>query len=308
MAARKSCTHLTWAEAKAKVGGSSNSKSKSTIQTKKVPHNQILAHKIIAKQEQDGPTISRAKLRRAQREDEKAAAAIAAAREAEKEAQRNRKVKLHELARDRMMEIAKNLQASGVVCTEEEQSSHSQESIAEIKECKEMQLDELMALEAIYADTNEFLVSDASQLEQLQEIREALFEDDGNQSAIESFVQHPPISLHIQFSVDDYREKEPEMSLVAYVILSVSLPPRYPLGGKPLFELSDIMIVDKTTECSPDKTLESVAFLDETKLLDGIYKQAESVLPDPCVYEVATWLSENIFDAGLQMRTHASLT
>jgi len=306
MAARKSCTHLTWAEAKGKVGGSTSSKSKAI--SKKVPHHQILAQKIISKQEgEQGPTISRAKLRRSQREDEKAASIKAAAREAEKEERRNRKVKPHELAQDRMLEIVKNLQAtSSVVIFEEEESNNSKESIMEIKECKEMQLDEVMALEAIYADTNDFLVSDSSRLEDLREIREILFADDDDQNSIESFIQHPPISFYIQFRIDDYRE-DTETSLVAYIILSVSLPPRYPMGATPRFELSDIMIVDKTDLCSPDKTLETLAFLDQEKLLDDLRKQAEMVLPDPCVYEAATWLTENVFDAALQMRTHGSL-
>lgn len=301
---------MTWAEAKAKSnpGGSNGTKAK--VQTKNVPHNQILAQKIIAKQ--GGPkekTISKAKLRRAQREDEKAAAAIAAAREEEIRERRSRTVKPHEVAKERMAKIAQDLQKLSL-SAESLWDANSMEQMNEIKECRDMQLDEIMALEAIYTGTDEFLVSEASRLEELREIRDALSADEEDETALRSFVEHPPLSFSIQLTVEDTREDaEPEMDLVASIVLSVKLPSHYPLqGATPDFQLSDIMITDKNAVCSPDKTLESLAFVDQKKLLNDMVKEATLLLPDPSVYEIVTWLSENAFEESLQMRTHALIS
>ncbi len=48
MAARNSCTHITWGEAKSKDNPGGNGK-KVKAPPKKLPHNQILAAKIMAK-------------------------------------------------------------------------------------------------------------------------------------------------------------------------------------------------------------------------------------------------------------------
>jgi hypothetical protein len=173
-----------------------------------------------------------------------------------------------------------------------------------------MQLDEIMALEAIYADTDEFLVSDASRLEEMRETRETLFADEDDEAALCSLVRHPPLSFTIQLTIDDPRQSvdDSDMELVGSILLSVELPPLYPFAGPPpRFDFKDIMVTDKTAVCSPDKAPESLAFLDENKLREAMLKEATEILPDPCVYEVVTWLSENAFEF-LQMRTHANLS
>ena len=59
-----------------------------------------------------------------------------------------------------------------------------------------------------------------------------------------------------------------------------------------------VMVTDKNEYCSSDKPLESLAFLDVTKLQQDMSQHAhEELIPYPCVYEMTiTWLSEHIFD------------
>lgn len=315
MAARKSCTHLTWAEAKSKAGGSSGGGGGTKKNLKNVAHSKILADKIIAKSgTPQEKTISKAKLKRAQREDEKAVAAIQAAKEERERERRSRTVKPHEQAILRMKELAKQTQTLSLKNGIDENArlwdSSCMDKMNEIKECKEMQLDEIMALEAIYAESEEFLVLDASQLEEAREFRERLFSDDGDEAALRALVTHPPIAFAVQLRIDDSSGQcsDSDLELVASILLKVEFPARYPLQSEvPRFYFQDIMITDKKAVCSPDKSLESLAFLDEAKLLEAMLKEASELLPDPCVYEVVTWLSENAF-TWLEMRTHATIT
>jgi hypothetical protein len=317
MAARKSCTKFTWAEAKSKTPGGGSSSGGSKAPPKKTPHNKILAEKIIAKSgDPQERTLSKARVKRAQREDEKATAAIAVAKEERDRERRSRTVKPHEQARERMTELALKLQKASLKDDDDDNdklNAGDKEKWNEIKECKEMQLDEIMALEAIYADTDEFLVSDASRLEEMRQTRETLFDDEDDEAALRALVRHPPLSFSIQLTIDIDNSRQSvdddsHMELVGSILLSVELPPLYPFAGSPpRFDFTDIMVTDKTAVCSPDKAPESLAFMDETKLREGMLKEATEILPDPCVYEVVTWLSENAF-AFLQIRTHAILS
>lgn len=57
-------------------------------------------------------------------------------------------------------------------------------------------------------------------------------------------------------------------------------------------------------ECTPNKPLESLAYLDETKLKKSLAEEAKQMLPDPCVYMVVTaCLMERLFDF-MKMSVH----
>jgi hypothetical protein len=45
-----------------------------------------------------------------------------------------------------------------------------------------------------------------------------------------------------------------------------------------------------------NKVLATLAILDEGGLVCGFLARAAECLPDPCVYEAATWLTESAFD------------
>jgi hypothetical protein len=169
----------------------------------------------------------------------------------------------------------------------------------QIAECKQMQLDEIMALEAIFADTEEFLVSEASSSEDLREKMEEYRMDEEKEVLLRSVAEHPPVSLYLQLAIDG------DSDLVAYVLLHVTYPPLYPLGGStPYYEIDYFMVTDQTAVCSADKPLESLAYLEETALRDALKTESGQILPDPCVYEVAvSWLTDNLFDFVI-MHTH----
>jgi hypothetical protein len=166
----------------------------------------------------------------------------------------------------------------------------------QISECKQMQLDEIMALEAIFADTEKFLVAEASNIEELREkIDEYQLDEDvieEKEVSLRSITEHPQVSLYLQQMI------EGDGDLVASVLLHVIYPPLYPLGGStPHFQIAYFMVTNQAAVCSADKPLESLAHLEETALRDALNTESRHILPDPCVYEVgASWLSEHLFD------------
>jgi hypothetical protein len=107
MAARKSCTKLTWDEAKAKVGISNAATKKKPI-PKNINHGDALTAKVIAKNGASQQELSQHKsfMKKVKREEERASAA-AAKQEEERERERAEQVvKPHEQARERMKEVA----------------------------------------------------------------------------------------------------------------------------------------------------------------------------------------------------------
>ena len=49
-------------------------------------------------------------------------------------------------------------------------------------------------------------------------------------------------------------------------------------------------------EVNEDKQVETLVHLDETALVEALVVEAQRLLPELCVYEVAvTWLTENLF-------------
>jgi hypothetical protein len=313
MAARKSCTHLTWADAKASVGGDSGIKKKKGEKPKKLSH----VEKIIAKngQTKEDQALARSFQKQERRQEEKLAA-IAEKRAQERQRQLEiPKVKPSEQARRKIAEMAAKLAAEAGRQTLIELPSTGDMHLAELKaiaHSKEIQLSEIFALEAIYADTDEFRVCDASQVDQLQEALENYQMDEENEDFLRSVVGHAPQTILLQLNINDEDQRigDGEVELVVSVLLRATLPPTYPIGdststpGKsssplasnPLFGIEYFCCTDRNEIVNADKPLETMAHLDEAKLLEYLQMKVLEILPDPCIYEVVTSLSENIFD------------
>lgn len=279
MAARKSCTHLTWSEAKNKsgIGSSGQQKKKNKEASRKQNHGQVLAAKIITKHHQGGGGGAAAasaadnnrKLAKAYRKQEEKAASLASKRAEEREQKRLeslQEVKLYDKAKEKLSEIMQELRDSrendelpaveitGADDDDEHEALHYHQE--RIVECKQMQVDELMALEAMMIpdeeddNNNDFFVSNASKLPELKDKLEQYnnnsggCDNDDNISSISasssslrlSIVNHPPISFYMKLEVDDYRgpttmedhnNEDNYMKLNAMILLRVTFPPMY---------------------------------------------------------------------------------
>lgn len=315
MAARKSCTHLTWAEAKNKNGisdGKGQRKNKEVL--RKQDHGAVLAAKIIKKQGGDVASADNRKLQKAYRKQEEKLAAIAAKREEERELKRLaslQEVRPYDMARERLEEILQELRATDAdvipKLDNENPILHDEETQEKIAECKRMQLDEVMALEAMIPEYD-FVVSRASKIAELEGKLE--------QMQYDSVASHTPLSYFIKLDIDNNQETSgdgySDMNLNVLVLLRVTLPPLY-LNSEgssqvPQWSFEYVMVTDKDALCSADKPLESLAWLEEDKLKQAISKEAqENLLPYPCVFEMTQWLVENIFEY-LKMHSHVLAT
>jgi len=320
MAARKSCTHLTWAEAKGKVGGSSGAGGKKAKQLgKKAAHSDVLAQKIIAKRQQssasgddEGGIVTKAQQRRQERADAKASAAIAAAKEEER-LNSLALVAPSESAKLRMEKLVQGLHEKPIQlqssCIDD---NNDPEEKRKVFECKQLQLDEIMALEAIFLDSNDFQMFQACSKDELQSYVET-YQEDEDEIVLNSIVKHPSLAFTLSMTVDDNREsksqEDEDLELVASVVLQIILPDLYPLYNMtPNIEIHDIMVTSKTADpIRPDKTLDSLVHVDMNELNSQLRQACAEILPDLCVYEVTnSWLSEHLFDF-VELRTHAVL-
>jgi hypothetical protein len=175
-------------------------------------------------------------------------------------------------------------------------------------------VDEIDALEAIFTDTDEFLVSDASQLDELRALLEQAEEDETNLANLRALARHPLLACSLQLSITDPRvasgSSNDGMELVASILLLVRLPLLYPANhdASPSFDVKYVMVTDVNEQCGIDKALVSLSYLDEIGLREQLLVQSKEVMPDPCIYEVAnTFMTENVFNF-MQMETHALLT
>lgn len=315
MAARKSCTHLTWAEAKGKVNPGGDAIKKKKGAPKKLTH----VEKIIAKNgaSQEAMAQEKSALRKMKRNEEKLAA-LSQKRAEERQQQRQVKVKPHEQARERMCELAAKQAAAtassecvvdGGVGTDMDMDMDLSD-LKVIARCKEMQLDEIMALEAIFADTDEFMTAASSNLDELRQKIEEYQMDEENETLLRSVAQHPPISLLLQSTINnankDLISGDDNLELVASLLLRATMPRTYPLSGStPVFEIEYFMVTDLHMECNADKPLESLAHLEESTLKNAMQAEAKELLPDLSVYEVGvTWLTENLFEY-ISLSAHA---
>jgi len=321
MAARKSCTHLTWSEAKSRIGGSSSTSggssknNKSDIKKQASSHKELLAQKIIAKQaaassEQHG-TITRAQQRRLERADAKAAVALAAARELRRQEEEEQAIAPCESAKLRMQQLVDELHEKSLTTPEAAKSIADRAEMAKVAECRQAQLDEIMALEAIFVDSDEFQMVDACGKDDLQELVEQLQEHEDDETMLASIFQHPNLTFTLTLTINDNRELDNgnDLELMASVVLLITLPPLYPLYDTPPdIVIHDIMVMSQTAApIRPDKTLESLVHMQYGELATQLRNECTNILPDLCVYEVAsTWLSEHLFEFA-ELRTHAVL-
>jgi len=313
MAARNSCTHLKWSDAKEPQGGKAKGPSKN------LSHKQILEQR--AKQgskfvEKNKPwtrqQIDRHMSAQERAEKDEEAAAVIAKLDAEKRERelQSRIVKPSEQARICMSELAKQLQQQLTLEESSISTSSDFEELQKIAECRQIQLDEMSALEAMLnvSDTDVFLVSDASNLGELREALDRFQEEEQGQDILSSLAEHPLLSCTLQLTIPDHRDSNDDGDLIASILLQVTLPILYPTpGSPPLLEFKYIMVTDAQEECGIDKTLASLAYLDEQGLKEAMLKEAEEmILPDPCIYELAaTYLSESVF-FYMHMHTHGA--
>jgi hypothetical protein len=320
MAARKSCTTLSWAEAKARSGIAASGVKKNKEVLRKQNHGDVLAAKIIAKSGGGVKEAEDRKLKKAFRKQEEKAAAIAAQRAEEREQKRlaaMQEVKPTDRAIERSTEILQELREKETDdppnVNVDSIDFNDEDTLAKIVECKQMQVDEIMALEAMVPE-EDFVLCNGSRID---ELREALELCDDDIAMRQQIAKHPPLSFYIRLQLDDDQDAAgddvaAEMNLNAQIVVRGTLPPLYLNSDgsqQPMWSFEYVMVTDKNQFCSADKPLESMAWLDEIKLKQGMEQKAEDeLLPYPCVYELAvTWLSENIFQS-LNMQSHLLAT
>lgn len=301
MAARNSCTHLTWADAKNANGDSAGIKKKKGEKPKKLGHME----KIIAKNGVTKEQIKKEKsiIKQEKRLEDKLSVIAEKRAEGRRQQLLVPKIKPHEQAQKKMSELALKHQAETTPTKSLERNDGSDlPELQMICQCKEMQLSELMALEAIFADTEEYLLGKSSELESLQEKMEVYQADEENEAALRSVANHPPISIILQLTVPDDNQimTEGDLELITSLLLRVTLPSTYPLvtetpESSPHFEVLYFTCADNLDEVNADKPIESMAFLDEVQLLEALQKECQLLLPDLSVYEVGfTWLCDNL--------------
>ena len=316
MAARKSCTHMTWKQAKSKSGDYdlSNKKKKQVIQ---VSHADALTAKVVRKNSAPSD-FTKAELRRAKKQEEKAvalAAKVAEEREAERREREARTVCPTDLAKERMKAEAVRRRAMPTHAhAVDVESEHSLDD-SQMVQCREMQLDEIDALEAIYADSEEFVLAEDADVDGLRE-RLGQWQEDGGGSGDSntdfalSITKHLPIRFCLQLVVEDEMNvmgTVDGVALVATALLQITLPPSYPEASLPKIEVAYFCVTDQNAQMGGDKALESLVHLEEERLLQDLTEQANDIVPMPCVYEVAaSWLPEHVFEY-CKLRTHAQL-
>ena len=253
-------------------------------------------------------------MKRAKRGEERAAAA-ALKRAEEKERQRmENMVKPYDMAKEQMIIMAGKLQKETSIINKGEEDEcdayNSQQKM--IAECKEMQVNEVLGLEAIYntddgdgddVANKEFCIAESSKFELLQQLIEDWQIDPESEQTLEKIVKHPPLSFTIQLVVDGTVHTDgDDVELATVILLNVTLPSLYPMGESsnnnlPTFDIAYFCCTDREMKCTPDKPLNSLADLDETGLKESLIEEAQQLLPDPSIYMVTTaCLMERIFE------------
>lgn len=312
MAARKSCTHMTWAEAKTKSGISASSKVKSQVGGKSgKDHAAVLAAKIMAK---NGPNEDeRIRDRQAARQaykDKQRQEQLTAQRETEKEYQRlGDMMKPHDMALERLQQLADEYRRQPMPLSDTTNEQEDDEDIVNlICESKQLQVDEIIALQAIYADTDNLTISsDLSsgrdgddQLETLQAMLEEWQLGPDQEILRRNVISQPTISFTLKWSQEDPAISGDD-SFVAHMLFHVSFPNDYPLRTTPpVIKVLWFLLTQKSMTVAANKPLDSCSMgtLDEQGLILAMTDHAkELLLGMPSVYALLdTFLSECLFD------------
>ncbi|KAL7558172.1 hypothetical protein ACA910_016226 [Epithemia clementina (nom. ined.)] len=264
MAARKSCTHLTWSQAKAKDGSSSDTPGVAKKKGEK-PKKLNQTEKVIAKNSLSVEEEKRIKaaLKQQRRQEEKLAE-LAEKKRLERQRLRDSQARVRPatLAKERQQQRAADCAAedNGENNNNDNKCTTASSLVAKfsgspplpqdldlICQSKQMQLSELLALEAMLNSdgADVFVVCQASQRHVLESYCE---EEDLTSPVIqEKVARHPPLSYVLQLTIKDEEQKlcssssatndndnEDEFrDLVAFCVLQITLPPGYPLVEEP---------------------------------------------------------------------------
>lgn len=310
MAARNSCTHMTWSEAKSKSGGGDHNakKKKNVIQ---VTHGQALTAKLVRKNSAP-PQFTKTELRRAKKQEEKVLASAAKAaeeRDAERRERESRTVCPFDIALERMAAEAEKRQQHQTSTGADLGGRDSSFSLGEIALCREMQLDEVEALDAIYTGSDVYRLRDDANVELLRSNVDE-WQENSDEGVLNTVVKHPLLAFTLQLIIEDEADTLGASSAgigepVATLLLQVVLPLAYPESALPHMEVVYFSVTDRSAQIGIDKALESLVHLDEERLLGELREQARQIVPMPCVYELATtWLNDHLFEF-CSLRTHA---
>lgn len=287
----------------------SKSESKPKSKPKKLSHSQLIAKweaqggKFVeTKKEWTKADIDRA--RNAKERAEEAAAAAAAEARRGGPASSSEPVdapavaqgpKAHELAKARMALLAEELAEELQGLSVGEELPDSEDELRELAECRRAQLQELEMVQAMFPDETLLCCAEAD-IEALRAALEVLDAEADDVAALQAVAVLPPLELCMQLTVEDHRpEASAAKSLVMALLLRVRLPPRYP-QAQPVVLVEDAMVTDAAAVLSADKTLSTLAVLDDSALTEAMLQQAAAVLPDPCVYEMVNWMGEHAFE------------
>jgi hypothetical protein len=159
----------------------------------------------------------------------------------------------------------------------------------------QLQLDEVLALEAMYADTDVLRVSAGSRLDRLRGKVETWLEDEDSIQCQDAILSHPTLSYTLKRSIDHPDNDD----LVAHLLLHVEYPPDYPLvTTPPKIVMVWYLVTSKSLVVASNKPLESLGRLDDEALFEALSAEAKEFLVGlPGVYELLdTWLAEHLFD------------
>merc|ERR1712238_67931 len=158
-------------------------------------------------------------------------------------------------------------------------------------ESKQFQLDEVLALQAIYVDTETLKISEASNLEELQNKLDDWKMDPDRRSLQQTVIDHPMIALTMNRSIED----EEYNDMIAHILVHVIYQNNYPLQV-PTIQILWFLVTKKSAVTSSNKPLESLGVLDEVGLIKSMSDHAnEYLLGMPSVYELLdTWLGEHL--------------
>ena len=217
----------------------------------------------------------------------------------------------HVLARVRMAELAQGLQS----LTVDAGSSSSEDSIEQLwaaAEARRAQLEEVQCLEAMFVD--EFLlVSSPEAVAALRDKCDSLGDDPScaDASVLREVAAHPPLEFSLQLTShgerpvssedtaaeeqqDESAAQQAQVALVASILLRVRFPLGYP-KAPPVLTVEDAMVTTHDP-LGRDKMLTSVAMLREDAMVAAMVERAAETLPDPCIFEAATWATEAAFE------------